>query len=358
MADPGGAPWAPAEAVWASNDRALEMARAILGSADAPVGLTPKTLVWRKNKARLYRYIRTEPPTQRTPVFLVLPLINRAYILDLRPGASFVEHLLLEGFDVFLIDWGTPGDEDQAIDLTALITRYLPRAVTSACRAAAVDQVTVLGYCIGGVLAACFTALNPAVVRNLVLFTAPIDFSDAGQFGRMSAKAFFPIEALADTFPIVPGHFPDMGAKLLNPVQSAVGTYVRLWDKLANPDFDLVGWQAMYRWVNESVPFAGAAFRQWIVEFYQENRLALGNLEMDGQPVRLADIRCPLLNVAASTDQIAPRTTTSVITSKVSSPDRAELLVDGGHVGIVVGRTAKRDLWPKVTDWLRERDRR
>ena len=41
----------------------LEMAQAVLGSADAPVGLTPKELVWRKNKARLYRYVRSEPAT-------------------------------------------------------------------------------------------------------------------------------------------------------------------------------------------------------------------------------------------------------------------------------------------------------
>ena len=70
------------------------MVRAVLGSVDAPVGLTPKELVWRKNKARLYRYVRSEPATHQTPIFLVLPLINRAYILDLRPGASFVEFLL------------------------------------------------------------------------------------------------------------------------------------------------------------------------------------------------------------------------------------------------------------------------
>ena len=65
------------KSIWSSNDRALEMARAVLGSADAPVGLTPKELVWRKNKARLYRYVRSEPATRRTPIFLVLPLINR-----------------------------------------------------------------------------------------------------------------------------------------------------------------------------------------------------------------------------------------------------------------------------------------
>ena len=127
-------------------------------------------------------------------------------------------------------------------------------------------------------------------------------------------------------------------------------------ERLDDPDFDIPGWQAMYRWVNDSVPFAGAAFRQWIVEFYQENRLALDRLEMDGRPVRLADIRCPVLNIAASRDQIAPRPTTSVVTDRVSSGDASEFLVDGGHVGIVVGRTASKNLWPKVGAWLSAHD--
>ncbi len=349
-------PWLDLEAVWASNERALEMARAILGSSDAPVGLTPKELVWRKNKARLYRYVRSEPATQHTPVFLVLPLINRAYILDLRPGASFVEFLLSEGFDVFLIDWGTPGDEDRALDITTLVTRYLPRAAKVIQRTVGVEQMTVLGYCIGGALAACFVALHPEFVRNLVLFTAPIDFAEAGQFGLLTARDVFPIERLTDTFPIVPGQVPDIGAKLLNPIANYLGTYTRLSEKLGDPEFDVAGWQAMYRWVNESVPFAGAAFRQWVVEFYQENRLARGILEMDGRPVRLADIHCPVLNVAATKDQIAPRATTSAITSLVGSADASEAVIEGGHVGIVVGRKAKADLWPTVGRWLRTHD--
>ena len=150
-----------AATMWSSTDRALEMARAVLGSADAPVGQTPKELIWRKNKARLYRYTRSEPATHRTPIFLVLPLINRAYILDLRPGASFVEFLLGEGHDVFLIDWGTPGDEDAALDVSTLVTRYLPRAAKAIQKVTGEDEMTVLGYCIGGALATCFAALHP-----------------------------------------------------------------------------------------------------------------------------------------------------------------------------------------------------
>jgi polyhydroxyalkanoate synthase len=108
--------------------------------------------------------------------------------------------------------------------------------------------------------------------------------------------------------------------------------------------------------VNDSVPFAGAAFRQWIVEFYRENRLARDELEMDGRPVRLADIRCPVLNIAASRDQIAPRPTTSIVTERVGSADASEILIEGGHVGIVVGRTASQNLWPKVGAWLSAHD--
>jgi polyhydroxyalkanoate synthase len=342
-----------------TRDRAIEMMHAVLSARDAPVGMTPRELVWRKNKAHLYRYTRDTAATRRTPVFLVLPLINRAYILDLRPGTSFVEHLLAEGFDVFLLDWGIPGDEDRALDISALLTRYLPRALRKASEATGDGPLTVLGYCIGGTLAACYTALNPhdpVEVRNLVLFTTPIDFSDAGKFGAMTAKGVFPIEQLTSTLPLVPGEMPDMGAKLLSPLPTTIGTYVRLWDRLGDDDFDLSGWQAMFRWVNEGVPFPSAAYRQWITEFYQDNKLVRGRLRIANRTVQLKDIRCPLLNVAAAGDEIAPRPTTSAIMHLTSSRDAEEIVLKGGHVGIVVGRAARTALWPRVSDWLVRHD--
>ncbi len=334
----------------------LDLAHVIATARDAPVGLTPKTVVWRKNKAQLYRYTRTTPATRRTPIFLCLPLINRAYILDLRPGASFVEYLLSQGHDVFMLDWGVWGPEDRNIDITALVTRYLPRAVREAQRDAGAP-LTLLGYCIGGVLATCYLALHPdAPVKNFALLTTPIDFSDAGKFGTWTAKGAFPIEKLRDTFDTIPGELVGLGANLLNPASSYLGTYLQLHERMREPGFDPRGWQAMYRWINEGTPFPSAAYYQWITEFYQDNKLVRDRLEMDGRPVRLSSIRVPVLNVAALADGIAPRPTTSAILGKVGSRDREELLIQAGHVGIVVGRTAKQDLWPKVGDWLRRHD--
>jgi len=345
-----------ADALWTSADRALELARIVEGAREVPVGQTPKELVWRKNKARLYRYTRTTPATRRTPVFLCLPLINRAYILDLRPGASFVEHLLAEGHEVFLLDWGVWGAEDRGIDITALVTRYLPRAIRAAAQTARRD-VTLLGYCIGGVLAVCYLALQEdAPVRQLVLFTTPVDFADAGKFGMWTAKGVFPIERIREVYDVVPGELIGAGAKLLQGPLADVGALTQLAQRMSQPGFDPVAWQSMYRWINEGTPFPGAAYQQWIVEFYQENKLVRGTLRMDGRPVRLDAIRMPVLNVAAAADTIAPRPTTSAVLSRVSSTDREELIVQGGHVGIVVGRAAKRELWPKVTDWLRRHD--
>jgi polyhydroxyalkanoate synthase subunit PhaC len=59
----------------------------------AAIAQTPKEMVWSLNKAKLYRYVPVVSARQRHPVplLLVFALMNRPYILDLRPGHSFVE---------------------------------------------------------------------------------------------------------------------------------------------------------------------------------------------------------------------------------------------------------------------------
>jgi len=74
-----------------------------------PVGRTPRELAARPGgRFELYRYAAPEGKTfaSRKPVLLVYSVINKPYILDLTPGFSFVEHLLEQGLDVYLIEWG------------------------------------------------------------------------------------------------------------------------------------------------------------------------------------------------------------------------------------------------------------
>ena len=327
---------------------------AILTSYEAPVGQTPKEVVWTKNKAKLYRYVGERPPVHKTPILLVFALINRPYVFDLRPGHSFVEFLLKEGFDVYLLDWGVPGDEDRHITIDDYVGQYMRRAVRKVCRTSGVDELSILGYCIGGTLTACYVSLFPDGIRNVVLLTAPIDFAESGRFGLWTDRRYYDVDKLVDTMGNVPGRVIDMGAKLLSPVVNTAGTYVRLWDRVAD-DAYVEGWKAMNRWVSDNPPFAGAAFRQWIKEFYHENKLTRGKLELCGRPVNLANIRQPLLDVAANRDAIAPMETTQPLSDLVRSRDKEFVVIPGGHVGIMAGRGAVKVLWPKVSAWLADR---
>src|SRR5215471_14876670 len=90
--------------------RIEEQSRALLHvtTSRASIGQTPKEVIWTLNKARLYRYIPVVPAQQRhkVPLFLVFALMNKPYILDLRPGNSFIEYMVQQGYDVYLLDWG------------------------------------------------------------------------------------------------------------------------------------------------------------------------------------------------------------------------------------------------------------
>ncbi len=81
----------------------------------AAIAQTPKELVWTLNKAKLYRYVPVLPKEKRHPIplLLVFALMNRPYILDLRPGHSFVEYMVNKGYDLYLLDWGVPGARRQ-----------------------------------------------------------------------------------------------------------------------------------------------------------------------------------------------------------------------------------------------------
>jgi poly[(R)-3-hydroxyalkanoate] polymerase subunit PhaC len=335
-------------------EKAPRWVHAILTSAEAPVGQTPKEVVWTKNKARLYRYVGERPPRYKTPVLLVFALINRPYVFDLRPGHSFVEFLLKQGFEVYLLDWGVPGEEDRHITIDDYVCEYMRRAVRKVCRTSGVDSLTMLGYCIGGTLTACYVSLFAEGIRNVVLLTAPIDFAEAGRFGLWTDRRYYDVDKLVDTLGNVPGRFIDFGAKMLNPVVNTTGTYVRLWDRVLDEAY-VEGWKAMNRWVGDNPPFAGAAFRQWIKAFYQENRLTTGRLELCGRRVDLANITQPLLDVAADRDAIAPMTTTQPLADLISSTDKEFIVIPGGHVGIMAGRGAQKVLWPRVAEWLSQR---
>ena len=169
---------AQSPASWSVLDQKLKTFNRLM-TTKAAIGQTPKELVWTLNKAKLYRYVPVMPTEDRhrVPLLLIFALMNRPTIMDLRPGHSFVEYMLNKGYDMYLLDWGTPGPEDKNLKFDDYTLDYIPRAVRKVKAISGSKEFSMLGWCIGAILTTIYAALRPDDgLRNLLLLTAPLDF--------------------------------------------------------------------------------------------------------------------------------------------------------------------------------------
>ncbi len=320
-----------------------------------PVGATPADVILVENKMRLLRY-RARPLglAFRTPVLLIPSLINRHYILDLMPGKSFAEHLVGAGHDVWVIDWGTPGDEDRFQELDDICGTLLARAVRTVARSAVNGRVHLLGYCMGGILAAMHAALAPSEVATLCNLAAPVRFSGSDPLGRWSSSPQFDLDALVNATGNVPWQLLQGAFQMLRPTLSLAKT-MNLVDRAWNDRF-LDGFLAMETWANDNVSLPGAFFRRYIGELYRDDALASNRVTIHGRLVRLNEIRCPTLAVVFEHDTIAPWQDCACLVDLVSAEDTDLWKLPGSHVGGVVSRPASKGLWPGLSAWWADRD--
>jgi len=336
---------------------AVEYSNLILTRDDAAIATTPKEALWTWRKLTLWRY-RSPNRIHPVPVMLVFALINRAHIFDLRPGHSFVEYLLDEGFDVLLLDWGEPGDEDEDQGLDFYVCDAIPAAIREARRATGADEVTLLGWCIGGTLVAMHAALEPETpVRNLLCLTTPIDTAGS-LYGRWVSREHLDPEDVVSAWPAVPGVAIDSANKMMKPVVNHWITYRKLWDDVQVGRARRDAYQSMAKWVADNPPWPGRAYTEWITSMYQENRLNKGTMRLRGRRVDLRRIEQNLLVVTAGADHIAPRSNSMPLVELPRSADITHYDRAGGHIGLMAGSKARNEIWPDIADWLRERSGR
>ena len=325
----------------------------------APIGQTPRQAIWTLNKATLFRYTPVVPAEKRhpIPVLLVFALMNKSAILDLRPGNSFVEFLLQKGYVVYLIFWGSPGPEVAQTVLGDYVLEYIPRAVRKLRSFSGSEEFNLLGWCIGAMLVTLYCSLRPTEgPKSLVLLTAPLDFTDHDKISlaKMTEERFFDVDRMLQVYGNMPGGFIDYGAKMLKPVENFVGGYMRLFDNLDNTKI-VDSWHAMNTWVSDAIPLAGAAYRQFIVDLYRENKLVKGTLSVRGERVDLKQLRASLLNVIGEDDHITPPCQSERLLDLVGSTDKQLLRLPGGHIGLMAGHSASEVAWPKIDAWLSKR---
>jgi polyhydroxyalkanoate synthase len=341
-------------------------------------GATPRDMVWSKNRARLYRYrgAQTHGGRRRAvPILLLYGFVLKPYILDLVPGNSLVEHLVQDGFDVYLFDFGISSAEDSGLSLDDLVMDYIPGAIEKVLKTSGAAEISLFGHSQGGTLSAMYASLFPArPLKNLVLFSAPTEFAPQhpGLFGlwtlaTRNSGAFFDPAVI----PRFLGNLPtDLASEMIqlaaalqatgvsNAARPFGGTYdatLRETRALAERDLSMHSWLAVCKWVDDAAPFPGETFQRWVKDLYQRDALVKGRLKLRGNRVDLSKITCAVLNVSGKWDYVVPSSQTKATTALAQSTDKESVSLDAGHVGMLVGPAAAAGVWPLVRKWLTPR---
>jgi polyhydroxyalkanoate synthase len=330
-------------------NKAIEMA--LINPPKVQVGVTPHEVVFTENKLRLLHYHPMAEKIYPIPLIMIFALVNRPYILDLKPGKSVVETLLRKGIDVYLIDWGIPGDEDKNLDLSHYINRYMNKVVEKVKKLSGSDKVNIMGYCMGGTMSAMYTALYPDDIKNLVLMTAGIDFKVEGTLSFWSEEPNFDVNKFVEAYGNVPPEFLQTTFLLMKPVQNLVSKYVSFYENVDNEQF-IDNFFAMEKWINDNIPVPGEVFREFVRYCYQENLLVENKLRINGKTVDLKKISCPVLNLIAEHDHLVPPASSTVFNDLISSKDTETIIFPTGHIGLSVSSKSLKDLWPRVGEWL------
>ncbi len=312
------------------------------------VGVTPHDVVYRENKWSLLRYRpRAEGLAYRTPVLLVPSLINRHYVLDLLPGKSLAEYLVNQGFEVFCIDWGTPTDEDRYLSFDDVVDTALGRALRRVAAQAPGRRTHVLGYCMGGTLAAIHGAVHPGPFASFIALAAPIQFGDEGTLSRWTRAKGFDVDALVGGAGNVPWQLLQSSFLLLKPTLSLTKA-VSLIDRAWNDEF-LDGFFALEAWGNDNVSLPGEFYRRYIRDLYQDDALIRGAFRLSGERVDLQRFTAPTLALSFEHDHIVPGPSAAALIDAIGSTEKQHLRLPGGHVGAVVSKHAAKSLWPQLS---------
>jgi polyhydroxyalkanoate synthase subunit PhaC len=304
------------------------------------LALTPGKVIYQNDLMQLIQYAPTTAKVLKRPLLIVPPWINKYYILDLTPEKSFIKWCVDHGLTVFVISWVNPDESHQHKDLADYMREGPLEALEVIKKATGESEVTAIGYCVGGTLLAMtlayMAARSDSRVSSATFFAAQADFTYAGDL-----KVFVDEEQIAG----LERHMKERGYLEGNTMATAFNLLRSndlIWSYVINNylkgkapfPFDLLYWNSDAT----RMPFANHSL--YMRSCYLENRLAKGEMTVDGVRLDLKSVGIPIYNLATREDHIAPARSVYVGSSLFGGPVKY-VLAGSGHIAGVVNPPAK-----------------
>jgi len=299
----------------------------------------------------------------KTPLLLVPPLGVYAWIFDLMQERSLVRYFQARGFEVYLIDWGRPDRNEAELSLEQYTLRWFPQAVRAVQFHSGEKDISVLGYCMGGLLSLMYTAAaGHDVVKNLVTIASPINLHQVlGGIGKVAMLVSGPTGLIRrltgpQLVKLNPGLFHVDGRILslmfkATAPMAAVMSYLDLIRHLADDEY-VSRYMTMNEWFTNMPDYPGATVLEVIQKMGLANRMQRGYFSLGEYEISFKRITSALLSLAGDQDVIATVSSASAIMGVVGSKDKTFQVVPGGHAGVFTGSRAAHTTWVIAADWL------
>jgi polyhydroxyalkanoate synthase len=336
-----------------AKTRVRKASEVLLGPLETDLATTPYEVVYEEDRVQLKHY-RPEKVTHKLPLLVVYALINRETMLDLQPGRSVVQTFLDKGIEVYMIDWGYPTRKDRYTTIDDHVNGYMDNVVDVIRDRHGLDQINLMGICMGGAFSVMYAALHPEKIQNLVTTVTPTNFDTDTGLLHIWMKKTRALE-MGDAYGNMPGDLMNLGFLLLNPARLILDKYVGFVENMDNKAF-VENFVRMEKWIFDSPDVPAATFRQFIEDCYKKNLLIQSKMMLDGQRVDLKKITMPLLNIYGKYDHLVPPEACEHLTRAVGSKDTEDLCLNTGHIGIYVSSKYQAEFAPKIAGWLKERE--
>jgi polyhydroxyalkanoate synthase len=302
---------------------------------------------WQKNQVRCLQINKQLSPNQRT--LLIIPsLINRYYILDLTEKLSLVRYLSNNNVNVFLLDWDRPREEDFAFDSASYILQYI-QPLMNILREQ-FNNLHIMGYCIGGLLALASSVCNLDAYKSLILLATPWDFHSDDYNKILWNNLHLQItKHWCDKSPLISGEYIAWLFYLTDPINFAE-KYKR-FNMLDEGSEAYNRFLAVENWVNDTVPLTSSFARECLIDWACNNMTLKEEWRVGDMIISPKQLKIPTLLVAPQYDKIVPTSNALSIAKDMNNVNI--LSPKTGHIGAIIGKERMNNLWNPLLEWLK-----